>query len=122
MCSVARRILNDQRRVLVRYLLQQQGVTGDTITTASTIQAQYRSRSGLRNSGVYTGAPEGQRQALPAAGTPIDARIPATAQRTLANGLRVIVAPNRALPLISADLRVGWVARLILMIARALRG
>lgn len=103
---VARRILNDQRRVLVRYLPQQQGVTGDTITTASTIQAHTISIPASEIP-VFTLAPEGQRQAPPAAGTPIDARIPATAQRTLANGLRVIVAPNRALPLISADLRVA---------------
>jgi zinc protease len=52
-------------------------------------------------------APESERAQPPAASAPVDARIPATSQRTLDNGLRVIVASNRALPLISADLRVA---------------
>src|SRR5690606_3414104 len=56
---------------------------------------------------TFTLAPEGERQQPPAAGAPIDARIPPASQRTLANGVRVIVAPNRALPLISADFRVA---------------
>lgn len=103
---VARSILNDQRRVLVRYLPEEQGVTGDTIDTSSQIQARSLS---IPQSEIptFTLAPEGQRELPPAAGTPVDARIPATSQRTLSNGLRVIVAPNRALPLISADLRIA---------------
>jgi zinc protease len=103
---VARTILNDQRRVVVRYLPEQEGVTGDTIATSSTIQARTLNipQSEIP---VHTLAAEGQREAPPAAGTPVNARIPATSQRTLANGVRVIVAPNRALPLISADLRVA---------------
>ena len=55
---------------------------------------------------TYTLAPEGERAAA-RAGRPVSARIPATNERTLENGLRVIVASNRALPLISADLRVA---------------
>ncbi|MBC7768618.1 MAG: insulinase family protein [Phycisphaerales bacterium] len=103
---VARTILNDQRRVVVRYLPEQDGATGDTIETSPTIQARQLTipQSEIP---IYTLAAEGQREAPPSAGTPVDARIPAAAQRTLANGLRVIVAPNRALPLISADLRVA---------------
>ncbi|MGE0743217.1 MAG: M16 family metallopeptidase [Hyphomonadaceae bacterium] len=103
---VARTILNDQRRVVVRYLPEAEGATGDTITTSPTIQARSLS---IPQSEIptFTLAAEGEREQPPAAGAPIDARIPATSQRTLANGLRVIVAPNRALPLISADLRVA---------------
>jgi zinc protease len=103
---VARAILNDQRRVAVRYLPEEAGRSGDVITTASTIQARALSipASEIR---IHTLAPEGQREAIPTAGAPVDARIPDTEQRTLANGMRVIVAPNRALPLISADLRVA---------------
>jgi zinc protease len=103
---VARSILNDQRRVVVRYLPQQEGVTGDTITTSPTIQARSLSIPASEIT-VFTLAEEGARAAPPAAGTPINARIPQTSQRTLSNGLRVIVAPNRALPLISADLRIA---------------
>lgn len=103
---VAQTILNDQRRVVVRYLPEQQGATGDTIATSPSIQAR---RLDIPQSEIptHTLAAEGQREAPPAAGAPVDARIPASSQRTLANGLRVIVAPNRALPLISTDLRVA---------------
>jgi len=103
---VARRILNDQRRVVVRYLPEQEGATGDTIETSPTIQARSLT---IAQSDIptFTLAPEGEREAPPTAGTPVDARIPPSSQRTLANGLRVIVAPNRALPLISADFRVA---------------
>ncbi len=103
---VARAILNDQRRVIVRYLPEEDGRSGDVITTASTIQANALSIPASEIA-VFTLAPEGQREPIPAAGAPVSARIPATAQRTLANGMRVIVAPNRALPLISADLRIA---------------
>ncbi len=103
---VARSILNDQRRVVVRYLPEQEGRAGDTITTAPTIQARALSipQSEIQ---IFTLAEEGQRETPPAPGAPVSARIPATSQQTLANGLRVIVAPNRALPLISADLRIA---------------
>lgn len=103
---VARRILNDQRRVVVRYLPEQDGATGDTIETSPTIQAR---RLTIAQSEIptYTLAAENEREAPPAPGAPVDARIPPASQQTLANGLRVIVAPNRALPLISADLRVA---------------
>jgi zinc protease len=103
---VARSILNDQQRVVVRYLPEQEGATGDTITTSPTIQARTLN---IPQSEIptFTLAAEGQREAPPPAGAPVNARIPTTSQRTLANGMRVIVAPNRALPLISADLRVA---------------
>ena len=103
---VARSIFNDNRRVVVRYLPEQAGVTGDTVVTSPTIQARALSIPASEIT-TYTLAAEGEREQPPAAGTPVNARIPAASQRTLANGLRVIVAPNRALPLISADLRVA---------------
>ena len=103
---VARSILNDQRRVVVRYLPPEEGRTGDAIATSPAIQARALS---IPQSEIQTFAlaSEGQRETPPAAGAPVSARIPATSQQTLANGLRVIVAPNRALPLISADLRIA---------------
>lgn len=103
---VARRIFNENRRAVVRYLPEEQGRTGDTIQTSSRIQARTLNIPASEIQ-TFTLAPEGQRQQPPAAGAPIDARIPPASQRTLANGVRVIVAPNRALPLISADLRVA---------------
>ncbi len=103
---VARSILDERRRVVVRYLPETEGQTGDAITTSPTIQARALTIA-QGDIPVFTLAPEAQRISPPPPSTPVDARIPATAQRTLANGLRVIVAPNRALPLISADLRVA---------------
>ncbi|MEZ5970846.1 MAG: pitrilysin family protein [Hyphomonadaceae bacterium] len=103
---VARRIFNENHRAVVRYLPQTEGQTGDTIRTSPRIQARTINIPASEIP-TFTLAPEGQREQPPAAGTPIDARIPATSQRTLANGVRVIVAPNRALPLISADLRIA---------------
>ncbi len=103
---VARSIFNDQRRVVIRYLPEAEGATGDTIATSTTIQARTLD---IPQSEIplVTLAPEGERELPPAPGAPVNARIPDTAQRTLANGMRVIVAPNRTLPLISADLRVA---------------
>ena len=103
---VARRIFNENRRAVVRYLPEEEGRTGDTIQTSSRIQARTLNIPASEIT-TFTLAPEGERQQPPAAGAPIDARIPPTSQRTLANGVRVIVAPNRALPLISADFRVA---------------
>jgi zinc protease len=103
---VSRSIFNENRRVVVRYLPEQEGVTGDTIATSPTIQARALNIPPSEIT-IYTLASEAEREQPPAAGTPINARIPSASQRTLSNGLRVIVAPNRALPLISADLRVA---------------
>ncbi len=103
---VARSIFNDNARVTVRYLPEQEGASGETINTSPNIQARALNISASEIP-VFTLAAEAEREAPPSAGAPVDARIPATAQRTLANGMRVIVAPNRALPLISADLRVA---------------
>jgi zinc protease len=103
---VARRIFDENRRAVVRYLPEEEGRTGDTIQTSPRIQARTIDIPASEIP-IFTLAPEGQREQPPAAGAPVDARIPATSQRILANGMRVIVAPNRALPLISADLRVA---------------
>ncbi|MBL8543574.1 MAG: insulinase family protein [Hyphomonadaceae bacterium] len=103
---VARSILDDNRRVVVRYLPEEEGVSGDAITTSPTIQAR---RLTIAQSEIPTFAlaPEAQRERPPEPGAPVSPRIPATAQQTLPNGLRVIVATNQQLPLISADLRVA---------------
>jgi zinc protease len=107
---VARAILNDNQRVVVRYLPEEsrrQGATGDTIATSSTIQANALTIA--RNDiPLFTLAPQNERVAPPAPAAPVAARIPPTQERTLANGLRVIVATNEALPLVSAEVRVGY--------------
>jgi zinc protease len=105
---VARSILNDSARVTVRYMPEElrNGAADTEIASATTIQARALAIPQAEIP-VYTLAPEATRVAPPAPGPAVSARIPATAQRTLANGLRVIVAPSRGLPLISADLRIA---------------
>ncbi|WP_395645858.1 M16 family metallopeptidase [Terricaulis sp.] len=105
--AVARRIFDDSHRVVIRYQSDEQrpaGVTGEGIAVSNTIQARSLSIPASEIP-TFTLAPEGQRVAPPQPTAPVSARIPETSERTLSNGLRVIVAPNRALPLISADLR-----------------
>lgn len=55
---------------------------------------------------VVTLAPEGQRQAPPAIAAPVAPVLPKPAEKTLANGLRVIVAKSSDLPLVTAALTV----------------
>lgn len=107
---VARTWLNDQRRVVVRYLPEESraaDVRDDEITTAATIQADRLSIPASEIQ-IVTLAPEASRVAPPAPGAPVAARVPATAETTLANGLRVIVASDRDLPLISGEVRIGY--------------
>lgn len=107
---VARRIFDDSHRTIIRYQSDEArpaGVTGEGIATSSTIQASALTIPASEIP-VFTLLPEGQRQQPPAAAAPVSARIPATQTRTLPNGLRVIVASNRALPLISVDFRLGY--------------
>jgi zinc protease len=102
---VARAVMDDGKRVVIRYLNADEAHPHtDAIATASTIEAHAIS---LPASEIpsFTLAPAAQRQAPPPAGPPVSAQIPPTATLTLANGLRVIVASSHRLPLISADLR-----------------
>eukprot|EP01041_Mallomonas_annulata_P021861 gene21861-42027_t len=55
---------------------------------------------------VFTLAAEVDRQSPPAVGAPVQPVLPRPAEKTLANGLRVIVARSSDLPLVTADLTV----------------
>ena len=106
---VARTILDDRTRVVIRYRPEQgktAGAHADTIVTASTIAAPALAIAGADVPAVSL-APIAERVQPPAPATPVAAHIPAVFERTLANGLRVVVAPARALPLVSVDLRVA---------------
>ncbi|MDX2276855.1 MAG: pitrilysin family protein [Hyphomonadaceae bacterium] len=106
---VARTYFDNNKRIIVRYLPEaaQNGAPEDAITTSSTIQAQ-RLTVAQAEIPVYTLAPEAERVQPPSPGAAVAAIVPATAERTLANGLRVIVASDHDLPLISANLRVSY--------------
>jgi zinc protease len=105
---LAKSILDDSKRVTIRYLSEEAkpaGAKGDVLKSAATIQAQ---RLDIPQSEipVYALASEGERAKAPAPGAPVSAKLPTPAERTLANGMRVIVAPKRGLPLISAEIRI----------------
>jgi zinc protease len=105
---VAKKILNDQQRITIRYLSDEgkpAGAKGDVIASAPTIVAQ-KLEIPKAEITTFTLAPEAQRAKPPAPGEPVSAKLPTPAERTLANGLRVIVVSKRDLPLLSADLRI----------------
>ncbi len=100
---VARQYLADDRRVTVDY-------QGDDKTPArfkplapaATIQAQTLTRPADMR--IVEAAPEAERQKTPAAGAPVAPPAVETHEKTLANGLRVIVAPLHGVPLVSAEM------------------
>jgi zinc protease len=106
---VARAVFDDAKRVTIRYLSEEArapGATEDTIASAPTIQAQALTVE-QSEIPVYALARASDRVAPPAPGAAVSPRIPVPSERVLAaNGLRVIVAERRELPMISADLRV----------------
>jgi zinc protease len=105
---VAKAILDDNTRVTIRYLSEEakpKDGKGDTIATAAGVQAQKLSIA-QADIPVFTLAAENERVKPPAPQAPVSAKLPATSEKRLANGLRVIVAPKRGVPLISAEVRV----------------
>jgi len=100
---VARRYLADERRAVIRYL-PEEGKPADAptyATAATVVDAPLAAPADIR---IVTPAPEAERQRPPQPGAPIDIAVAPPAERRLANGLRVVVAPDRDLPLVSAAL------------------
>jgi len=102
---VARTWLNDQARVAVRYQdesLRPADVSEDSwrnpapVPTFLTVPPAALAANEL--------LPEGQRMAPPAPGEPRAMATPQVMERTLSNGLRVIVARSTALPIMNAQL------------------
>jgi zinc protease len=104
---VARQYLDPSKRMTIRYRPESARPKGETVAGAPAPPKQVASYTGP----VFALAPEGQREAPPPIGTPVQPVLPKPAERTLANGLRVIVARSSDLPLVSADLTIktgGW--------------
>jgi zinc protease len=100
---VARTWLPDDKRVVIRYLPESQRATAAPPAAPA---------APLPPSPPYTGpvatlAPDGQREAPPPLGDQPAPVLPAPAERTLPNGLRVIVARSTDLPLVAASLSVS---------------
>ena len=103
---VARTYLPDDRRMVVRYQsesLRPGGPAKDT-TGASPPVAAPQLPAAAQGAPQQL-APE-PRQSPPPPGAPVKARLPVPVERTLANGLRVIVAKSTDLPLVTAELTV----------------
>ena len=99
---VAAKYLADDRKVTVRYLPESAKLAGakDPFEAPKTVPS-------VTYSGPVTAlAPEAERVAPPAPGAPVSPVLPSPVEKTLANGLRVIVAKSSDLPLITADLTV----------------
>jgi len=100
---VARKYLADDRRMTIRY----QPESRRPKTAAATKAAPRPPAASAAYAGpIVALAPEGQRQAPPPIGAPVAPTLPTPADRTLANGLRVIVARSSDLPLVTANLIV----------------
>ena len=102
---VARLYLPDDRRVVVHYLSEDKRPKGAVAPAPKPpLVAASRPVPAMGPPAVLL--PEGQRAAPPPVGAPVQATLPAPAERTLDNGLRVIVAHSTDLPLVSARLTI----------------
>lgn len=102
---VARKYLTDDRSVTLDYLPKEaelKGRTSGSIDVAATVRtAPLVVPAGLA---VVTPAPADQRVQPPPPGAPIAVPVPAVSEHRLPNGLRVAVATQRDVPLISVAL------------------
>lgn len=99
---VARQYLTDAGRMTILYQPESARPAGEKdAAPKSPVVA-----SAKYDGPIVTLAPEGQRQAPPPVATPVTPVLPKPAQKTLANGLKVIVAKSSDLPLVTASLTV----------------
>jgi zinc protease len=106
---VARAIMDDARSVTIRYLPEAsmpKGAKSDVIADSPTIET-VKIDIPTAEIPVFTLAAEDKRMQPPPPGPPIPAKVPGAVEKTLPNGLRVIVATKPGLPLVSANLSIG---------------
>jgi zinc protease len=99
---VARKYLADDRRMTIRYRAETERPKGQAEPAKPAPPKTVAKYDGP----VFALAPEAERVRPPALGEPLQPTLPKPAERTLPNGLRVIVARSSDLPLITADLTV----------------
>lgn len=105
---VARTYLNDQARVTIRYQDESQrpaGVPEDSWRNPAPVPTFVSVPPAILPPNELL--PEGQRAAPPAPGAERAQVAPAVVERTLPNGLRVIVARSTDLPIMNAQLVIG---------------
>ncbi|RYF93713.1 MAG: insulinase family protein, partial [Caulobacteraceae bacterium] len=99
---VARKYLSPDRMVVVRYMDEKLRPAGETEVAAKPVVVASRPFTGQRVALRDAAA----REKPPGLGQPIAPVLPAAVEKTLPNGLRVIVAQSSALPLVTVDLTV----------------
>ena len=99
---VARKYLADDRRMTIRYLPESERPKGE-VAGGQPAPAVASTRY---DGPVVALAPQAERRAPPPIAEPVTPVLPKPAERTLANGLRVIVARSSDLPLVTASLTV----------------
>ena len=99
---VAKRYLDPRYMVVVRYQDESQRPKGARDEVARPVTVASQPFKGER----VTLREAAQREKPPALGEPIAPVLPTPVEKTLANGLRVIVARSSTLPLVTADLTV----------------
>lgn len=106
---VARKYLVDDRRVVVRYLPESQRPAGQAVATpppgarpSPPVAASTPAQGVTPPAGPAGGVPT--RASPPPVAAPVQAQLPRAVERTLPNGLRVIVAPKPTLPVVTAYL------------------
>jgi zinc protease len=102
---VARQYLPDDRRMVIRYQADSARPAGQAAAAPPALPMG-PSVLAPDDATPATLAPESQRQAPPPPGPPVAAVLPTPVERTLPNGLRVIVAKSTALPMVTAELTV----------------
>ncbi len=99
---VAVKYLDPDRRMTIRYRPESERPKGAVAAVAPPPPVTAAKYDGP----VFTLAAESQRVAPPPIAKPVAPVLPKPAEKTLANGLRVIVARSSSLPLVTADLTV----------------
>lgn len=97
---VAAKYLAEDRRMSIRYRAENERPKGETAPAPPAPPKTQTAYSGP----IFILAPEAERVAPPPLGAPVAPVLPQPAEKTLANGLRVIVARSSDLPLVTAGL------------------
>ncbi len=99
---VARTYLRDDRAITMRYLNATEENPETPVKEDFTAPVTL---ADLADAGEpVTLLPEAERKPLPSPGQPVQVATPQIAERTLSNGMRVLVAPTKTVPLVSARL------------------
>jgi zinc protease len=99
---VAKKYLDPEKRMTIRYRPESDRPKGEPAPTEAPPPKRVVKYTGP----VFTLAPPAKRQNPPPIGAPVQPVLPRPVERTLANGLRVIVARSSDLPLVTADLTI----------------